>query len=39
MGMAGGCDSDKPSFVEWVIIVAVIVELLLILLYLIGDIK
>lgn len=36
MGMVGGCDSDKPSIIEWGIIIAVIIELLLILLALIG---
>ena len=25
VGMVGGCDSNKPSFVEWVILIVMII--------------
>lgn len=38
MGMVGGCDSNKPSIIEWGIIILIISGLLSILVYLIGGI-
>ena len=29
MGMVGGCDSDKPSIIEWCIIIAMIIFIIL----------
>ena len=39
MGMVGGCDSDKPSIIEWGIIIVMISGLFSILIDLIGGIR